>query len=217
MLKPPPTTSIRRSIPRVARCNPTCVPAGRPAYVRLEWNRVALDGPAGLRVDVDEFERAASVAQQSGISAAYTSALDLYGGELLPEDRYEDWPSARREALERRYLALLLELAELRESEGQPYAAIDALSRVVARESVHEEAHVALMRLYAQSGQRYLAVREYQRLRAALRRELDLEPTPAMTQLYRDIAAGNWAATARIPTSQPQPAAQRYRVAGAGA
>jgi DNA-binding SARP family transcriptional activator len=196
---------------------PDLRPSWPSAYLRLEWNRVVLDGPAGLRVDVDEFERAAAAAQLSGVSSAYTSALDLYADELLPEDRYEDWAAERREALERRYLGLLMELADLRESEGQPYAAIDALSRVVAREPVHEEAHVALMRLYAQSGQRYLALREYQRLRAALRRELDLEPTPAITQLYRDIAAGNWAATARIPTSQPRRAEPSYRVVGAGA
>jgi DNA-binding SARP family transcriptional activator len=196
---------------------PDLRPSWPSAYIRLEWNRVVLDGPAGLRVDVDEFEHAATAAQQSGQSAAYASALDRYAGELLPEDRYEDWAIQRRETLERSYLALLMELAELRESEGQPYAAIEALSRVVAREPVHEEAHVALMRLYAQSGQRYLAVREYQRLRAALRRELDLEPTPAITQLYRDIAAGNWAATARLPASRPWRVDPIYRVAGAGA
>jgi DNA-binding SARP family transcriptional activator len=196
---------------------PDLRPSWPSAYVRLEWNRVILEGPAGLRVDVDEFERAASLAQHSGTSSDCVSALELYAGELLPEDRYEDWAVERRDALERGYLGLLMQLAELRESEGQPYAAIDALAQVVAREPVHEEAHVALMRLYAQSGQRYLALREYQRLSVALRRELDLEPTPAITQLYRDIAAGNWAATARVPTSRPRRVEPRYRVAGAGA
>jgi DNA-binding SARP family transcriptional activator len=196
---------------------PNLRPSWPSAYIHLEWNRVVLDESAGLRVDVDEFERAADVAQQTRESAAYTSALERYTGELLPEDRYEDWAIERREALERRYLGLLMELADLHESEDRPYAAIDALAHVVAREPVHEEAHVALMRLYAQSGQRYLAVREYQRLRAALRRELDLEPTPAITQLYRDIAAGNWAATARVAASRPRRVEPSYRVVGAGA
>jgi DNA-binding SARP family transcriptional activator len=187
------------------------------AYLHLEWSSVVLDSPGGLRVDVDDFERAAAIARRSGEVGAYASALRLYTGELLPEDRYEDWAVGRRDLLEERYLTLLVELAAILESQGQPYAAIEALSRVVAREPVHEEAHVTLMRLYAQSGQRYLAAREFQRLRTALKRELDLEPTPAVEQLYRDIAAGNWAATARIPTRPSRRVDPSYRVAGAGA
>ena len=35
---------------------------------------------------------------------AYRAALALYGGELLPEDRYEDWTTARREALRETHL-----------------------------------------------------------------------------------------------------------------
>src|SRR6202035_1891551 len=31
--------------------------------------------------------------------AAYRAALSLYGGELLPENRYDDWAEARRDEL----------------------------------------------------------------------------------------------------------------------
>jgi DNA-binding SARP family transcriptional activator len=39
--------------------------------------------------------------------------LALYAGELLPEDRYEDWVTSRREALRQDHLRLCLELARL--------------------------------------------------------------------------------------------------------
>ncbi len=51
-------------------------------------------------VDVDEFERAVAEARRAGSPGAYRAALSLYGGELLPENRYEDWARARREEIE---------------------------------------------------------------------------------------------------------------------
>ena len=50
-------------------------------------------------VDVERFERAAADARRAGTSDAYRAALSLYGGELLPENRYDDWVDGRREEL----------------------------------------------------------------------------------------------------------------------
>lgn len=51
-------------------------------------------------VDVDDFERAAAEARRAGSSGAYRVAMSLYAGELLPENRYEDWALARRDEIE---------------------------------------------------------------------------------------------------------------------
>jgi len=50
-------------------------------------------------VDVDRFEAAAAAARRAGTAAAYRAALALYAGELLPENRYDDWADARRDEL----------------------------------------------------------------------------------------------------------------------
>ncbi|HEY0414895.1 MAG TPA: AAA family ATPase, partial [Gaiellaceae bacterium] len=47
-------------------------------------------------VDVDRFEAAAAGAVRAGSAAACRAALALYPGELLPENRYDDWAEARR-------------------------------------------------------------------------------------------------------------------------
>jgi tetratricopeptide (TPR) repeat protein len=120
----------------------------------------------------------------------------LYTGDLLPEDRYEDWAAGRREELESRHLELLLTLARLREARGDTAAAADALRRVVTQEPSHEEAHLRLMRLYAQTGQRHQALRQYQQLRETLRREWDVDPSPESQQLYQDILDGRMAPVA---------------------
>jgi predicted ATPase len=58
---------------------------------------LALD--AGVAVDVDDFERAAAHARHTGSPGAYRAALSLYAGELLPENRYDDWAGPQREQL----------------------------------------------------------------------------------------------------------------------
>jgi DNA-binding SARP family transcriptional activator len=112
-----------------------------------------------LAVDVEAFEEAARTARGSWDVGAYQVALDLYAGELLPQDPYERWAEDRREGLRRTHLSLLLELAALDERREEYEAAAEALQsealqRVLASEPAHEGAHARLMRLYALSGRR---------------------------------------------------------------
>ena len=62
-------------------------------------------------VDVERFEAAAREARGTADPAAHERALELYAGELLPEDRYEPWTAARRVALRELHTTLCLELA----------------------------------------------------------------------------------------------------------
>jgi len=64
-------------------------------------------------VDVDRLEAAAAAARRARTAAAYRSALALYGGELLPENRYDDWAASRREELAELAATLTAELAAL--------------------------------------------------------------------------------------------------------
>ena len=52
-----------------------------------------------VMVDTDEFEQLAEDALRRQEIAAYEAAFAAYGGELLPEDRYESWCSERRSCL----------------------------------------------------------------------------------------------------------------------
>jgi DNA-binding SARP family transcriptional activator len=142
-------------------------------------------------VDADAFEAAAGTARRSKDPRAYALALQLYAGELLPQDRYADWTARPREMLRDLQLDLLSELGKLHLERGQYQQAIDAFVRVVAEEPTHEQAVISLMRLYAAMGQRWKALHEYARLQSALRDELDVEPEATTRQLYSDILAGS--------------------------
>jgi predicted ATPase len=69
-------------------------------------------------VDVDAFEFAAADARRLATPAAYRAALSLYGGELLPENRYDDWAEERRDVLAQLEAELADELGGLGAVDG---------------------------------------------------------------------------------------------------
>ena len=71
-------------------------------------------GPTELvDVDVDAFEEAVAEGWRTQDPALLRSALGLYGGDLLPDDPYEEWAEVRRAALRGAFLAALGRLGQL--------------------------------------------------------------------------------------------------------
>ncbi|MPZ15383.1 MAG: AAA family ATPase [Chloroflexi bacterium] len=185
------TNNLHKTL-HVARraLEPDLAPSRPSSYLHLEGDLVVLRSSGSLEIDAESFESAIDAARTSKDASAYEAALALYGGDLLPEDRYEDWAAGRREELAAELLDALVALAQLDERKGNIEEAIAALRRVVVREPVHEPAHRSLMRLHALAGQRHHAMREYQQLREVLRREVDAEPEEDTELLYREIRTG---------------------------
>jgi len=172
-------------------------PAAGPQYLATEDEQLVLYPKSDLWVDVDAFGEAVATARRSTEPAAYRAAIDLYAGDLLPEDRYERWAEERRQDLRSTYLDLLVKLGGLYEERGEYEKGIETLRRVVAEEPSREEAHAGLMRLYASTGGWRGALQQYERLREVLFRELGTEPDAPTRRLREDIAAGEF------PPSQP--------------
>jgi predicted ATPase/DNA-binding SARP family transcriptional activator/DNA-binding CsgD family transcriptional regulator/Tfp pilus assembly protein PilF len=211
---PAAANNLHRALHAARRLLEPDRPRGAPsAYLRLQGDALALSPAAAPWTDVAAFEAAAADAHRRVDAARGWEAEALYAGDLLPEDAYEDWVAGRREALRRTYLTLLLALAGWEEARGEPARAVMALERLVAAEPAHEAAHRRLMRLYALAGRRAAALRQYQALVEALRRELDAEPDADSRELYAAILAGQRPAVAGAPggaaTNLP-PAADRF-------
>jgi DNA-binding SARP family transcriptional activator len=170
---------------------PDLPPRRASSYLQLRHDLLMLEAPEGLWIDVEAFLAAARAAHEGRIPQAYQEALRLYTGDLVPEDRYEDWAIAHRDWLSGLRVTLLVELAGVQEQAGELAAAIETLQQAVASDPVHEEAQGMLMRLLVQAGRRHLALRHYQALRAALQRELEAEPNARLQALYQDIRGGH--------------------------
>ena len=118
------------------------------------------------------------------------TACELYRGEPLPDDRYADWAVVVREGLAQDHLSLVARIAEIHERAGRIDAATDVLRQLLDLEPTDESAHRSLMRLYALGDRRQLALRQFERLRTILARELAVEPAETSQQLHRDILEG---------------------------
>lgn len=119
-------------------------------------------------------------------------AFALYHGDLLPDPRFAncEWLFLARERYRERAERAGAELAAWHTQAGDGAGAMRAWERVLDLHPAHERAHHALMRLYADAGQRDRAVEQYGRCVDALRRLLDIAPTPRTDRLYARIKAG---------------------------
>jgi DNA-binding SARP family transcriptional activator len=163
-----------------------------PIHILFEDNFLSLQTEAPIRIDIEAFETAAEKAFQNQAISLHETAVSLYSGELLPENRYDEWADRRREELQQTYLDLLLNLAHLYQAQGDYKAAISAQRQILAVDPLIEEAHSGLMVSFALSGRRSQALRQYQILQDILQKNYQAEPGPETIRLYRLILEGKY-------------------------
>ena len=168
-----------------------------------EGEYLSLGDNESVWVDTHAFEAASDIARRSNDPAACRPAADLYRGELLPSDRYEEWLDARRVALHASFVEVIIKLALVSEEAGDISSAIDTWQRLIAVDPVHEEAHAHLMLLHSRAGRQREALAQFDRLTGALASELGVEPDPVTQQLARAIAEGRISAGPE-PASRPE-------------
>lgn len=154
-------------------------------------------------VDAHEFEKAAQSLISNLQSPNSKTAIDLYAGDLLPDDPYAEWTTAPRESLRRLHREARLTLAA-RHRESRDYtSAIALLTPLVAQDRADELAHRELMRVYALAGRRHEALRQYQACGDALAAELDVPPAPETSALYSQILNGELAPLPSVNAERP--------------
>jgi len=133
---------------------------GASGAITLRRGVVELAPEATVTTDVARFE--------AGDDSAYA-------GELLPDDRYEEWTVVTRERLRERRQDLLRRTGRWAE--------------VLAEDPADEEAHRELMRAHVARGDVAAAARQYRVLREELAR-LALRPSAESVALNAELCAG---------------------------
>jgi len=162
-------------------------------FILTQGQQVLLRAPGRLWIDVEEFEQRVAAAKGGSDLKAYEAARASYTGELLSEDRYEDWATARREQLQNIQREVLTNVAALYEARGEHKPAIERLEELATLDLSNEETHRHLMRLYALNGNKHQALRQYQICCDALRKELDTDPERQTRELHQQIISGQLA------------------------
>src|SRR5689334_13199777 len=101
-----PDLLVEQAAPRLHKAAHYARSALGPESVVLTGDSVALFPDAEVVVDVDRFDAAVASAR-AGSSSAAAEALELYGGELLPEDVYEPWTEETRGRLRLAHVEML--------------------------------------------------------------------------------------------------------------
>ena len=152
---------------------------------------VLLQGDGAVETDVDRFRQLAAHAWATRQVRDLAAAIDGYTGELLPEDRFEDWAKVARDDLRQAFCDLLVAHATESARAGQVGVALESLRRAVEADPLHEPAVRTFMRLLAEQGRRSEALALYERLRQELTKVYGSDPDPKSRRLYRELLAGS--------------------------
>lgn len=173
---------------------------------------IGLNGPAGVWLDVDEFERLVA----PGLAKAPEQLSDadieglrqgvrLYKSDILL-DIADDWALREREKHRRNYLNALGRLMQLAIIRRDYADGIRHAQAVLDSDALREDVHRQLMQLFMLSGQRAQALRQFEHCRELLRRELAIQPmreTLALYQQIADSAIGHGIDPWQAPTALP--------------
>jgi DNA-binding SARP family transcriptional activator len=138
-----------------------------------------------------EFQSQARAAREVGDSdrelAALRGMADLYRGELLPGDVYDDWFAPLRERLRREYEDAMLRAAQIFEGRHEEHEGLGMLRGAMENDPWREDLYQATLRLQIASGQRSTAIATYFACRTRLVEDLGIDPSRETTALYEQV------------------------------
>jgi DNA-binding SARP family transcriptional activator len=164
-----------------------------PFLIMSQHGEVRFNSSSSYWLDVEVFEnlldqlpnRSPHGVDETQILQA-EQAIELYQGDLM-EGYYEDWILHERERLRNRYLSSLAYLMSAHRLNRNLEASLEYGKKILQQEPLREEIHREMMRLYAQAGQRALAIQQYEICRSVLKAELDITPMPETERLFQNI------------------------------
>ena len=171
-------------------------------WLVVERETIGTDPSADFWLDMDQFQSLLMEWQghdhpQTDICpdclTSLAEAVELYRGDFLKRfslrdsSNFDDWQFFQTESLRQELAAALERLVGGHTVQGQYQAAIPHARRWLAIDPLHEPAHRHLMALYAWSGQRAAALRQYGECERVLDEELGVPPESETTQLFQAI------------------------------
>lgn len=147
-----------------------------------------------LNKDFEKFEK---LYQSSGRHSLHTRttaniaelelAESMYHGDFFAEDYYTEWLSEDRENLKTHYIDILKQLEQHHFENQDCEARIEMNKKIIAADPCDEDAHQHLIEIYQKSGQRHLALKQFNSCKTSLQKELDLDPSDRIYELMNQM------------------------------
>lgn len=164
----------------------------------FEDDKYGINPDLRIWLDFAEFEsrcnRGRLLEQAGSIDEAleeYSLAEDLYTGDFLEEDPYEDWASRYRDHLKNCYIATTDRLSACLQDRGDLNRAIEYCQKILEKDDCYEAAYRRLMQCHHALGQPGSAVRNYQLCIRRLKEQLGVSPSRETHSLYQSIAGSD--------------------------
>ena len=171
-------------------------PEGTPKgtyIVTTSTGEVGFNQESSHWLDVAEFEetlspclRRSTQQTEAQDPCKLQGALELYTGDLL-EGFYDDWALRERERLRLLYLKSLVQLMRCYKEHNQYEKSLACGLQILNHDPLREEIHREVMRLYQESGQRVMAIRQYKICSQILEKELGVSPMEETRLLHNQI------------------------------
>jgi predicted ATPase/DNA-binding SARP family transcriptional activator len=191
-------------------------------WLDVDRDSVSLRRDAGdFRLDVESFKALVATREdhafpvgetRSDCIARLTEAVSVYRGDFMAgftlrdSPPFDEWQFFEAEALRSELARALEQLVNLHVAESSFGEAAEHARHWLSLDPLHEPAHRALMRLYAWSGQRAAALRQYQTCIRILKEELGVGHEEE-TELLHEAIQTRQLAPPQTPPAAPPPAA----------
>jgi DNA-binding SARP family transcriptional activator/class 3 adenylate cyclase len=200
--------------------------SGQVDWLDVDREDVGLHPDVDVWLDVEQFHSHLDECHTHGhppsevcpaCLAPLAAAVALYRGDFLSgftlkdSFNFDDWQFFQTEGLQRELAGALDRLVRCHIAQATFEPAIRYARRWLALDRLNESAHRQLMLLYAWSGQRLAALRQYQECVRVLESQLGVAPQAPTTALYQAIAEGRIPAPPaslaeeRLPVTVPAP------------
>src|SRR5262249_27367396 len=159
--------------------------------ISIDRDKIEVNPEVDCWVDTEIFERTYHQTKgrqdlDEGDVHSIRGAVSLYRGAFL-EGYCQDWCVYERERFQNMYIVMLDKLIEQCLIQRDYEEALDWGERVLRLDPASERTHQQIMRLHHLSGNRTLALRQYERCVRALQEELEVEPSNSTLALLQRI------------------------------
>jgi DNA-binding SARP family transcriptional activator len=138
---------------------------------------------------LDLVRRSAALESRDALTAAgfLDEAIEIYRGELLPSDLYEEWTQRARGQLQDAFIDALRRRARLARGSDDIDLSIRLNQRLLEQDPSLEDAHRQLILDYLATGQRARAFHQIEVCTRALRRHLGVSPSAETLAIFARV------------------------------
>ena len=178
------TTSLYTAMHNIRRFLPEEV-------IRIEGSLYELNPGLEIKYDVADFKHATRLAEGMPQGDprrlfALTEAVHAYTGIFLPEYT-TNWVLERRRELEKRYLDMLTQHADVALTRGRSLQSLESLRQALKLAPLRDDLNLQYLQLLGQLERRSEAVGHYQKYVRLLADELGLDPPDSVREAYSQL------------------------------